>query len=117
MPKLARKAAFAAIMTVLRGVRGGPSLGQRLSALPRMIGATLFGRYDGKGRLFAMVLAAAYILSPLDLIPEGLLGPFGLVDDSFVAVWLAGAVLAETERFLTWERRRTQVVDGQVTGR
>src|SRR5262245_26097707 len=106
MPKLARKAAFTALWTIMRGVRGGPQLGARLAALPRMLGATLTGRYDGKGRVFGMLLAGLYIVSPIDLIPEAFFAFFGLADDAFIAIWLAGALLSETERFLVWERRR-----------
>jgi len=32
-------------------------------------------------------------------------------------VWLAGAVLSETERYLGWERRRATVIDGHPAGR
>jgi uncharacterized membrane protein YkvA (DUF1232 family) len=118
MARLGRRAALAALWSALRASRGGPSLGERLSALPRLIGATLRGRYDGKGRLAGMVLAVVYILVPVDLVPELLLGPVGLVDDSMVAVWLAGAVLSETERFLVWERdRRPRVVPGRTRAR
>jgi uncharacterized membrane protein YkvA (DUF1232 family) len=110
MARLGRKAALAALWTAFRSSRrGGPTLGQRLAAIPRMIGATLTGRYDGKGRLAAMVFAAGYIVSPIDLVPEAFLLLLGLVDDAAVAVWLAGAVLSETERFLEWERRRAYV--------
>ncbi|HKT04101.1 MAG TPA: YkvA family protein [Rugosimonospora sp.] len=113
MPKLGRKAAFLTLWSVVRGIRGGPPLGMRLSAVPRMLGATITGRYDGKGRLFGMVLALIYIISPIDLIPEAFFAFFGLADDAFVAVWLAGALLSETERFLVWEGRRAaaRVVD------
>lgn len=31
-------------------------------------------------------IGIAYVLSPIDLIPEALLGPFGLADDAAVAV-------------------------------
>lgn len=117
MAKVGRKAAFTALWTVMKGTRGGPTLGQRLGAVPRMFWATMTGRYDGKARIFAMVLATAYIASPIDLIPEAFLLVLGLADDAFVAIWLAGAVLAETERFLAWERRPVRVVDGRVSGR
>jgi hypothetical protein len=111
MARLGRRAALSALWAALRASRGGPSLGDRLGALPRLIGATLRGGYDGKGRLLGMVFATIYILVPVDLVPELLLGPLGLVDDSVVAVWLAGAVLSETERYLLWERtRRPRVV-------
>jgi uncharacterized membrane protein YkvA (DUF1232 family) len=106
---------LAALWAAIRSShRGGPSLGQRLAAIPRMIVATLSGRYDGKGRLAAMVLASAYIISPIDLVPEAFLLLVGLVDDAAVAVWLAGAVLSETDRFLEWERRRAQGIPGHA---
>jgi uncharacterized membrane protein YkvA (DUF1232 family) len=120
MARLGRKAAMTALWTALRGSRrGGPGLGARLGALPRMTWAILTGRYDGKARLAAMALAGAYIVSPVDLIPDWFAVFFGLglVDDAAVAVWLAGAVLSETERFLAWERRRDQVIPGRVRAR
>lgn len=44
-----------------------------------------------KGQL---VLAAAYVISPFDLVPEGLLGPIGLAEDAgvlaLVLFWLKG---------------------------
>jgi uncharacterized membrane protein YkvA (DUF1232 family) len=106
MPKLGRKAALTTLWTVVRGARGGPPLGVRMSALPRMLRATFSGRYDGKGRVVGMVLALLYIISPVDLVPEAFLAVLGLADDAFIAVWLAGAVMSETERYLVWERRR-----------
>jgi uncharacterized membrane protein YkvA (DUF1232 family) len=57
-----------------------------------------------------MAAAAAYVISPLDLIPEAFLLVVGLADDAVMITWLAGAVLAETERFLEWEQQRDRVV-------
>ena len=34
----------------------------------------------------------------------------GLVDDAVMITWLAGSVLAETGRFLEWEKERARVV-------
>ncbi len=116
MARIGRKAALAALWSALFS-RGGPGLGRRLSALPRLLRDTLSGRYDGKGRLAAMVLALLYIVSPVDLIPEAIFLVFGLADDAMVAVWLAGAVLAETERFLLWEKSRTATIDGEYVRR
>jgi uncharacterized membrane protein YkvA (DUF1232 family) len=108
---LKRTAAFTALgKALVSGVRGGPSLGKRLAALPRMIKATAKGQYDGGKRVALMALATAYIISPIDFIPEAIFLVFGLVDDAVAAVWLAGAVLAETERFLEWEKQRDNVV-------
>jgi uncharacterized membrane protein YkvA (DUF1232 family) len=107
--KLRRRAALAALAQAFRP----PGLSRRLAAFPRMVKATLSGRYDGGMRLFLMALASLYIVSPIDAIPELLTGVIGLIDDAFVATWLAGALLAETDRFLEWERRST-IVPGEV---
>jgi uncharacterized membrane protein YkvA (DUF1232 family) len=114
--KLRRTAAFAALGRALTaGARGGPSLWRRLKALPRMIMASMRGEYDGGLRIAAMAAATVYIVSPIDLLPEVLLPVLGLGDDLVMITWLAGAVLSETERFLTWEGQRARVVDGRVT--
>jgi uncharacterized membrane protein YkvA (DUF1232 family) len=42
-------------------------------------------------------------------VPEAFIPLLGLTDDGVVALWLAGAFLADTERFLDWERSRTGV--------
>jgi uncharacterized membrane protein YkvA (DUF1232 family) len=108
---LKRTAAFTALARQLvSGVRGGPSLGTRLAAVPRMMKATAKGQYDGGVRLAMMAAATAYVVSPIDLIPEAFLLVAGLADDAVMITWLAGAVLAETERFLEWEKQRERVV-------
>ncbi|MEV0158333.1 YkvA family protein [Micromonospora sp. NPDC050686] len=113
---LKRSAAFVALSrAVASGTRGGPSLGTRLAALPRMIRATARGEYDGGLRLAMMAAATAYVVSPLDVVPELFLTVFGLVDDVVMITWLAGSVLSETERFLEWESRRGSVIPGHVT--
>ncbi|MEH1016348.1 DUF1232 domain-containing protein [Micromonospora sp. CPCC 206060] len=114
---LKRTAAFTALARALTaGARGGPSLGARLMALPRMVGATFRGEYDGGLRIAAMAAATAYIASPVDLMPELFLTVFGLADDAIMVTWLAGAVLAETERFLEWEALKESVIPGHVVG-
>jgi hypothetical protein len=40
-------------------------------------------------------------------VPELLFNVFGLGDDAVVALWLAGAFLVETERYLGWQRDPT----------
>lgn len=103
--------AFAALWQAIRGQRrpDAPDLGEQMSALPRLVIGTLRGDYGGMGkaRLLALVAALVYIVSPVDLLPESLFMVFGLGDDALVLSWLAGAVLAETEAFLRWERRET----------
>jgi uncharacterized membrane protein YkvA (DUF1232 family) len=108
---LKRTAAFTALARALMsGPRGGPSIGKRLAALPRMLGATARGEYDGGKRMLLLGAATAYVVSPIDVIPEGLFLVFGLIDDAAMITWMAGSILAETERFLEWEKERARVV-------
>ncbi|OZM77416.1 hypothetical protein CFP66_36345 [Pseudonocardia sp. MH-G8] len=88
-------------------------MGDRLRAIPRMARDALSGRYPElpRGRLGMLVLALAYLVSPVDLVPEAFLALLGLADDAVVALWLGGALLVETDRFLEWERRQPVVVD------
>ena len=108
---LKRTAAFTALAKALMsGARGGPSISKRLIALPRMMKASAKGEYDGGMRVAMMAAATAYVISPIDLIPEAFLFVFGLADDAIMITWLAGTVLSETERFLEWEKERARVV-------
>ena len=85
---------------------GGPSLMDRAQAVPRLVRAVRSGDYTGTspGRLLMILGAAGYLVSPVDLLPEALLGAFGLADDAMVGSWLAAQLVTETEAFLEWER-------------
>jgi uncharacterized membrane protein YkvA (DUF1232 family) len=112
---LGRTAAFTALAKALMtGARGGPSIGKRLAALPRMIKASAKGEYDGGMRVAMMAAATAYVVSPIDVIPEAALLIFGLADDALMMTWLAGSVLDETGRFLEWEARRKATIEGET---
>lgn len=108
---MSRNARLASVVAVARAVRlavrpGGPSMGERAGAVPRMVRATLRGDYVGvsRGRLMLMLAAAGYLVSPLDLIPEAFLPVVGLADDALVLGWLATQLVEETEAFLAWEK-------------
>ncbi len=107
-------------MALVRAFQSGsPGIGRRLAALPRMVVASIKREYDGGHRLLLMVAAAAYIISPIDALPELFMLAFGLIDDAFVITWLVGAVLSETERFLEWEKsqgRGPSIVESEVLG-
>ena len=105
---MSRWGVFRTLATALRtAVRpGGPSMGERLSALPRLLRATVRGEYRGAtaGKLFLVAAAAAYVLSPFDLVPEAFLSIFGLADDAVVVTWIAATIVNETDAYLAWER-------------
>ncbi|MFC7326366.1 YkvA family protein [Marinactinospora rubrisoli] len=118
MRKSNRVAAGAAAWKVVQDSSkpGRPGIWERAAAVPRLLGARLRGRYTqlsaSKVALFA--LAAVYILSPIDLVPEFFAPILGLADDVGVAVWLAASLLTETERFMEWEARGPEYVQGNV---
>jgi uncharacterized membrane protein YkvA (DUF1232 family) len=99
---------FRTLATAIRTAArpGSPGMGERLTSLPRLVRATFTGEYPGatKGRLLMIAAALAYVLSPVDLVPEAFLAVFGLADDAMVVSWIAAALINETEGFLAWER-------------
>jgi uncharacterized membrane protein YkvA (DUF1232 family) len=114
--ELRRRAAWRALLRVFKP--GTPGVARRVGAIPRMIAATARGEYDGRSRLTMMLVSGAYIISPIDLVPEGILMFIGLIDDAAVAAWFAGALMDETERFLAWEQAKRGVLPGEfVAGR
>lgn len=84
---------------------GSPSLLQRLRAVPRMVRAVRSGQYTGVSstRLLMLLAGVGYVVSPIDVVPEGLLLVFGLVDDVMVIGWVAATLVRETEDFIAWE--------------
>jgi uncharacterized membrane protein YkvA (DUF1232 family) len=114
-------ARWAGLLGVARALRaasrpGGPGLGEQLAAVPRMIGASAQGRYGGlsRGRLAMIVVLLLYVISPIDILPEGLLLIFGLIDDAAIAAVIAGWLLGEADNYLDWERRDMFAVPGKT---
>jgi uncharacterized membrane protein YkvA (DUF1232 family) len=96
---------------------GAPGIAAQLAAVPRMLALGFSGRYSGlsKSRILLAALGLLYVLSPVDIMPEVLLGPFGLGDDALVTAWIVGALLGETDAFLRWETSgASRVVVGEV---
>ena len=108
MSRFAKVSAARNLATAIRLATrpGSPSLRERLVALPRLAVAVRRGQYTGvsAGRLALIAAGVAYIVSPVDLMPESLLLVLGLADDAMVLSWLAATLVNETEQFLAWER-------------
>ena len=92
----------------------GHSWPARLRALPAMFGAVLSGRWQGVGKLqlTGYVAALVYVVSPVDVIPELILGPFGLADDLAVAALAVTATIATEADAAMAGRPRT--IPGEV---
>ncbi|WP_153397225.1 YkvA family protein [Ornithinicoccus halotolerans] len=122
----ARRFRWKALLGVASAARsvarpGSPGLGERLAALPRLVAAVRRGDYAGADlkRLLLMAGATGYVVSPVDLVPEGLLGVFGIGDDLVVVSWLAVSLVNLTDDFLAWEhehgRGPGEVIDGEAS--
>jgi uncharacterized membrane protein YkvA (DUF1232 family) len=69
-------------------------------------------------RLIAGLAGLVYVVSPLDFLPELLLGPFGLGDDLAVAVVAVAALLSSAEDWLDRDRPAAgDVIEGTVIDR
>lgn len=112
-----RLAGLRSVAFAVKGVTGGqgPALTDRLAALPRLGRAVSAGEYHGvsAAQIGMMVAAATYIASPVDLLPEALLGVIGLADDAVVISWFAGMLVRVTDDFLAWEKARDTTIDGE----
>jgi hypothetical protein len=85
------------IMGLLRLRRGA-----RRQVVRRAGGKLVVGYQDrvyrtSKGKIFAMIVAVIYIVSPIDFIPDFLL-PFGVIDDATAFGWLLFAIGQELSR-------------------
>jgi uncharacterized membrane protein YkvA (DUF1232 family) len=92
----------AAVAGAVKASRGRHPLGQRIAAVLPMIRDTFKGRWAGapKGRVLGGLAGLVYVISPLDFIPEVLLGPFGLGDDLAIAAVSVAALLSSAEDWL-----------------
>lgn len=76
--------------------------GEDLSDFVKMIKAAFRGTFRIKKRNILIAIAGLfYVLSPLDFIPELVLGPLGLVDDAAILVFIYKRITGELERFRT----------------
>ena len=92
----------AAVASAVRTSRGRFPLTRRLAAVIPMLRDTLRGRWPGapKARVLGGLAGIVYVVSPLDILPEVLLGPFGLGDDIALAAVSVAALLSAAEDWL-----------------
>ena len=97
----------ATIASVMRASTrpGAPSIPERVQAVPRLVRCTVDRTYAGTTlkRLGLVAGSVAYVVSPIDLLPEAFLPVVGAADDAVVISWAIKAFFEETDRFLAWE--------------
>lgn len=76
----------------------------KVKAFFRMLADYKKGNYKPETtNLVIGFLATLYIISPIDIIPEALFGPFGLVDDFGILLFGMKYFNKEIAKYLTWE--------------
>ncbi|MDO4586056.1 MAG: DUF1232 domain-containing protein [Planctomycetia bacterium] len=78
---------------------------ESLTTIFRMVHSWLKGSYTDLSQptLFYIGIALLYCVSPVDVIPDCLLG-IGLLDDIFVVGWVIQKISKEIIKFRNWER-------------
>ena len=91
-----------AVAGAVRNSRGRHPLARRVADVLPMLRDTFTGRWRGapKGRIVGGLAGLVYVVSPLDFMPEVLLGPFGLGDDIALAAVAVAALLSSAEEYL-----------------
>jgi uncharacterized membrane protein YkvA (DUF1232 family) len=119
MPTARQVAAAAAVGRAVRSgsAPGTPSLADRIRLMPAMLADAFAGRFPAlsRTRLAMLVLGIAYILSPVDLVPESALLLLGLTDDLLVGGWVVATALDAAGEYVTWRKVVPHAVDAQVT--
>lgn len=92
----------ATVTGAVKSSSGRHPLGARISAVLPMLRDAFTGRWPeaSKGRLSAALLGVLYVVSPLDLMPEIILGPFGLFDDVAIAALCVAVLMSSAEQWL-----------------
>ncbi|MBF0595945.1 YkvA family protein [Faecalibacter rhinopitheci] len=76
----------------------------KVKAFSRLITAFRKKQYKPElGNMFMGIIAVLYIISPIDIIPEALFGPFGLIDDFGILMFGMKYFNKEIINFLNWE--------------
>lgn len=80
-----------------------------LLAFFRLVRAYVKGSYRqvAPGSLLMIVASLIYFVSPIDLIPDFILG-FGLIDDATVLAWTIKACASDLAAFIAWEKTQPE---------
>lgn len=79
------------------------SVWSQLQLMISLVKDNMSGAYKlPKKSLIAIVAAILYFLSPLDLIPDFILG-FGMIDDVFIISMVIKQVAQDLERYQLWK--------------
>jgi len=106
----------ATVAAAARATGGSWSWRDRITALPAVARSALSGTGQVSRPAFLLAVSGLlYVLSPLDFLPEALLGPFGLGDDLAIAAVALAFLARAADQVLTGDP--ADVVEGTVVAR
>lgn len=83
---------------------------KKLPALKRMILSIINGNYKTKKRNFILAfITIIYVLSPIDFIPDFILG-LGLLDDVALILFALSRISKEIDKFVLWEKEKNNII-------
>lgn len=82
---------------------------EELQTLFRMAGCYAKGEYREVPvqTITLIAIALTYFLTPIDLIPDAILG-LGLIDDAGVLAWTISQIKTDIEKFRNWEKAENE---------
>lgn len=85
---------------------------EKIMAFMRMLPLILTGSYKPKKKrnLIFGVAAIIYLISPIDIIPEIVFGPIGLIDDFAILFFAIKRIEKEVINFISWEAIKRSVI-------
>jgi uncharacterized membrane protein YkvA (DUF1232 family) len=92
----------ATVTGAVKSSNGRHPLGQRVSAVLPMLRDAFTGRWPdaSRGKLTLALAGVVYVVSPLDIMPELVLGPFGIFDDVGIAALSVAILMSSAEQWL-----------------
>lgn len=85
---------------------------EKVKAFFKMLGDYKNGSYKPDNmNLFLGFAATLYIISPIDIIPEALFGPFGLIDDFGILLFGMKYFNKEVLKYLAWKDSKNAYAD------
>lgn len=82
----------------------------KIPVLFRMFRASLNGQYKpGIKNLFIFTFLIIYVLSPIDLIPDFLVG-IGFLDDLTIAFFAFSKLFKEVDKYVAWEKQKHNTI-------
>lgn len=63
--------------------------------------------------ILSIVGALIYFFSPVDLIPDFILG-LGYIDDAGVIMFCVGSIMSDLEKYRNWKTARDNIIDVEV---